>query len=771
MDRYYKDESVAKSRKGRLIDVGIVSLVIFTLSLIIFRRYIFGGYYFLSKEFLGDSLRVSLPTYYHLYDNLFGGEGGFWSWRMGIGTSMFSHGEFFFDPFTYIVFLGGRDHIPGMMIWCFVARIIAMGSVFCVYLSHFKLRREALVLASVAYAFCGSSLITGDFFQESPILIYFPLICLGIEKWLDENKKSILIVGLFLNAIYTFYYYFIACIVIFIYLWGRMCFRHDRGQIIMRSVRLIGYEALGLCMGGFSVLPQVDVMLHSPRVLGNNDIEMGIGLFKPYISTLVTAVVRMMGLNILMDSSGGFLGTAYVFNDYCQLTTYTSAFIIIFLFQLIYIKKEYRKRIILYGILGAVLILVPFFSFLVNAFSTINYRWIFIILLAEGVAIAFAIDAILECGHIPVAGTTIGAVVSIGMIAAGVLILGTRSGDVRAFLYEIKKGSFVYIATVFIGCILFVFFAVLLKYRPRMFCVGVCFLLMCADIVINAGYMYGDTEDSIMEYSEKNNACYSDTSAKIISELRENDRDFYRVNKDFDSVVCTYDQNSCNDAMVQGYYGLKSYNSINNANYINYLWKNDIYVTPAANVEDYRRLGVAPSEVWNGQELNYIEGVYDRYDLMSYLGVKYYLTRVNDKRLPDSFEMISEEDGIFVYKNRAAYPLAFIEDNDVSDMQNSFNLRKFSADNVVIDLDVKDNSSELIFSIPYDRDWHIYIDGIETEHKMKDNFLLCCMVGPGKHEVRLKYIPIALYAGLVLSIITVTISGIAWAKFSRKTQV
>ena len=747
-------------KKKKIIDISILSAFIFVISLIIFRRYILGGYYFLSKEYLGDSLRVSLPTYYHLYDNLFGGEGGFWSWRMGIGTSMFSHGEFFFDPLTYIVFLGGREHIPDMMIWCFIVRIIAMGIVFYLYISHFKLRREACIIASMAYAFCGSVLITGDFFQESPILLYFPLICLGIEKWLDEDKNTILIIGLFLNAIYTFYYYYIAGIVVFIYLWGRMSFRSDRNRIVKRTIGLIGYEVLGICFGGFSIFPQVDLMLNSPRVLGNNDIEMGGYLLKPYTSTLITALTRVMGLNVLNGPERRYLGTAFVFNDYFQITTYISAFIYIFLFQLLGLKKEYRKRAIAYAMIGITMTAIPLFSFIVNAFSTINYRWMFIIPLVGCVVTAYSIDAIEESGSIPFGWSMLGTVVSIGTLIVGELVLAYKSGGITIFLKDIMQGSMLYIATVIIGCIIYMVTAWIFRDRPGRFYIILCGLLMSIDMIINAGFIYGGTEDSVMEYTEQNNACYSDTSADIISEIQRDDHSFFRINKDYDSVVCTHDQNSCNDAMVQGYYGLKSYNSMNNKNYIYYLWENDVYVTPAANVSDYRRLGVTPAEVWSGQELNYIEGVYDRYDLMNYLGVKYFLTRDKDKTLPESMKLINEQEGIYIYMNLDAYPLAFVEDDEVQEMQQRFELLGFSSDEVRFNLDVAEDGSEVTFSIPYDRDWHILVDNIETKHIMRENYLLGCMMDAGDHEVRLKYVPIVFYSGMLISILSAIAYGI-----------
>ena len=104
---------MSEELKRHVIDWLLISATILLLACFILRHYLFGGYYFLSKENLGDLLRSTLPAYYHLYDNLFGGSGGFWSWRMEIGTSMFTHGDIFFDPFTYLAFLGGENAYSG----------------------------------------------------------------------------------------------------------------------------------------------------------------------------------------------------------------------------------------------------------------------------------------------------------------------------------------------------------------------------------------------------------------------------------------------------------------------------------------------------------------------------------------------------------------------------------------------------------------------------------------------------------------------------------
>lgn len=57
----------------------LITAGVLLISLIVFKQYIFDGYYFLSKGMLSDLLRANLPTYYHIFDSLSDG-GYFWSW-------------------------------------------------------------------------------------------------------------------------------------------------------------------------------------------------------------------------------------------------------------------------------------------------------------------------------------------------------------------------------------------------------------------------------------------------------------------------------------------------------------------------------------------------------------------------------------------------------------------------------------------------------------------------------------------------------------------
>src|SRR3990167_2734169 len=95
-----------KHHKYFLLLIAILSC----MSLLLYRQYVFGGKLFLFEDFGSDSVRVSLPTYIYLFDWFKNGM-PLWSDKMGIGTSVLSHSEIILDPFTYILFLLGRNGI------------------------------------------------------------------------------------------------------------------------------------------------------------------------------------------------------------------------------------------------------------------------------------------------------------------------------------------------------------------------------------------------------------------------------------------------------------------------------------------------------------------------------------------------------------------------------------------------------------------------------------------------------------------------------------
>lgn len=250
--------------------------------------------------------------------------------------------------------------------------------------------------------------------------------------------------------------------------------------------------------------------------------------------------------------------------------------------------------------------------------------------------------------------------------------------------------------------------------------------------------------------------------------------------------------------MAQKYYGLKSYCSLNNPNYVSFLQELGIFVVCPLSIDYYKALGITPKGIV-GADLNYINGVGDNYKLMGYLGVKYLLMQSGTSINSEHLNYLGSMNNIDVYENKGAYPIGFInyavmskeefdhldndnkvdalcnftivendaitECTDVYDTkhtviesarkkQRAFKLLHFDNDALEFKIYANAKAQYLSFTIPYDTDWHIYIDGEEVKTCKLNISMLGCKISKGNHIVTLQYIPHMFYTGVIITIIT-----------------
>lgn len=779
----------------------IIVVFVIALSFVVFHQYIFDGKYFLPKGILSDTLRISLPTYYHMYDNLIK-DTNFWSWSIGIGTSMFAHADVYCDPFTYIIFLGGRDLIPQMLIWSLVIKIICEALSFSYYLRFYSLHKYAVIFASVVYAFSGYSLVMGGNLTLGTILVYAPLVFRGIENYINNGDRKLLLLSLFLVCIYSYYYFYIIGILSLIYMIYR--YRHFNRKMLVKIVGLIATGFTSMCLSAFTLLPQLQLVLNSTRTGSGSDIIFDFRLFIPQLQTMATAIIRSFGNNMLGDAiNSPYVGYSYnLNNDYFQTDWYVTALFIPLFFQLLYYRKKSSKIILTaLAILGVSSI--PVVSYAFNAFSTINYRWMFIITFIIAIMTAFSIDTIINKKRINITIYFLSLIFAFGIIIISFFILGNWNiNTTKNIITNIWIDGKLYIEILIIDYILFGVLAIILNSSiiPRVKKHVVILLgttIICIDILGNY-YLWYSSDSTTCNYNIDKNSGYEDGSLEVIKEIQNNTPPLYRINKNFDSVIDMIGIPSNSDAMAQKYYGLKSYCSLNNPNYVSFLQELGIYVVCPLSIDYYKALGITPKGIV-GADLNYINGVGDNYKLMGYLGVKYLLMQSGTSINSEHLNYLGSMNNIDVYENKGAYPIGFInyavmskeefdhldndnkvdalcnftivendaitECTDVYDTkhtviesarkkQRAFKLLHFDNDALEFKIYANAKAQYLSFTIPYDTDWHIYIDGEEVKTCKLNISMLGCKISKGNHIVTLQYIPHMFYTGVIITIIT-----------------
>ncbi len=905
------------------------------------------GYLFLSRDAMSDLLRVNLPTYYQLYDAIASG-GSFWSWRMGIGTSMFAHADVVCDPFTYLLFLRGREHIPEMFVWVPACKTVCTAAAACLYFRWFRLDGWVCAFGAVLYAISGIQ-IFGINFALGTVCVYCPLYLLGMEHLLARKDWRMAGISLLATCLYSYYFFYISGILCAIYLVVRLAME-GTGTVrafVRPVLTLLGIGLVCIGLSAWIFLPQVELVSNSVRTSTAKDVSMSGTLLMPSLQNLLNAISRTFQLNLL----GDHVNEEYVgkYHDYFQFTTYVTAATVPLLAQFwMDAGKKARTWLLLVTALCAVCVAVPLFSFAMNFFSTINYRWMFILNLLLALGCALGSQTVVRRGRF-YRGPLYGSILAAMILAVG--SSGWLRLDAGQDYFASKKA---WLSVLFVMAML-VLLDLYIHHRGRKIVhVRVLTVILAVAMIAEAEMNYRPWyhDEPMTSGYQRGDTLYDGADSEVVQSLQAEEPGFYRIQKDFDPVVNSDGIPSDNDAMAQGYYGLKSYCSLNNAEYIRFLSGMDLacyyymeyqtsfeaqvfciqqlengtytiadkegrlltlddtgtavsFEEPQKDAPDqqwqihwvsdekaavillsardgkalgyeesgeavtlcpgsqevyslsllgwtsldsdqsadeirngYYRMGPAeqkdllafgsaedgtvtlqtalrtPSE-WVGDTFNYINGVYDHYDLMSYLGIKYLITPEEKTDLPESFSLLREQSGYWIYQNSACYPLAFESSRTVSEenfmtlygagkesvllnatvvsggkttltggledpvslaqtRQKAFTLNFFSADRVEFDLQVSQDAEYLNLTMPYDKDWQIEIDGEKVSTERVNIGLLGVKLNSRQKNrtihVCMKYIPRAFYTGLAVSILTCIASGAVflWRKRNYK---
>lgn len=784
-----------KQNKPFLLLIGLLII----MSLFLYRSYLFGGKLFLFEDYGSDSVRVSLPTYIFLYDWIRNGM-PLWSDKMGIGTSVLSHGDIIFDPFTYFLFIFGKNNIIYMFSYMAILKIILAGVFFWIFIKKFntKISSYAAIMGSLVYAFSGYMIVAGQHFVFSTIYVYLPLVMLGFEIWLQDKKKSFLILMLTLTSLYFFYFFYMTMFYFVIYAifrflyFYKLTFRHFTKYAFSLFITVL----VSVGLSSFYWLPFLTLTLNNLRV--SPELPPLQYLLRIDSGVVLTVFARILGYDTLgtINNYFGYSG------DYFQLPIYVGL-ITVLLIPHIFIanNKRQKKAYIFLFISSAVILFIPFFSYIFNGASTITYRWIYVLFFSFALLLSNSVDFIFNKKRVNLKL----------LYATGIILILTSFAVINYFNPLNHRDYFLVSLRTFLKdyiLILLYIFLIVSFFRLRIKAIkGLILLLVCIELV---WFPFRVVNDRLTTYPDpvKNKLGYFDETNDAIRWLKTIDNGVYRVDKSYDSVKSEFGLiSSNNESMVQGYRGLKSYNANNQPNYIRFLQHSDIYVkNPNPNIKLPEE--IKPLEI-KDPNLNYINGVGDRYLLQSFLGIKYYLTNnVYPGNPPAYYDYFHTVNDVKIYKNNNYLPLGFTFDNyitinefknlptyqkdlallsfviienpkDLNGFINKGEVKKlktltegdleeliekrreevlkltdYKEDELMATIKVKENRI-LTLTIPFDKGWNVHVNGKHSKPLNIDNGLIGIKLTPGENIITMRYFPPNLLIGIIISIISV----------------
>ena len=616
---------------------GVYTLMFLLMCIVAFLPFFTEGKSFVWGAGVEDGLsqHFSALTYYgealrEFFRNLLAGHPKLvmWDMSLGYGADILSTLNYYAigDPLNLLYGFVSPKNTETMYNFMIVLRMYLAGITFIMYARKMKKRSYGTVIGALVYVFSGFCFRLGlrhPFFINP--MIYFPLLCLGIEKIYQRERPYVFIFAVCVSAMSNYYFLYMLTIFAVIYAWIRFYKYSEENKIktfFLTILKFGMYYTLGIAMAAVILLPSVIGFLGNGRYGNGADWKSLIVYPGKYYLLFIENFIGYG--NMGSNTNAGYLpivGIVVLFTLFSQRMKH----------------KKYRAAFIA----SIIALILPIFGYAFNGFSYANNRWAF--------ALSFIV-ALLTAEMYP--GLFVMSKRQQIGIGAGIIIYTVFCIIVNASGEEILKNKGIMAACGLIA----VFYILLLIFQrlgydtqKRIVRVSMAILLLIS-VGVHGYYRFDPKEYAYtQEFMDQGQAYRTLKEDNIRMLSKANDPSVYRVH-------------------AEGY-RYKNYGLINHLNTIS-----GYYSITAKCVTDtikgYDTLGMQYADKY--------KGVDQRLGLLSLAGVKYITVAHNSQvakdvssmgDVPYGVEKLRKKGNITLYKNKYALPFAYAYDSYMTEQQ------------------------------------------------------------------------------------------------------
>ncbi len=761
-----------------------LSLVL-VMSLIIFRDYLLFQKIFLFQDIGSDSITGYYPNLFHIAEYLKTDGIPRWSFNQGMGQNIFP--ICFYDPFSLLLVLLGKSNIAYGVVYVIILKIICASLLFYLFLRKLSVPGIVAILGAISYGFSGFNIVAGQWQNFSAETVVIALLLYSFEKLYQDDNWWLFPLAVTATMIVQPVFMYLHGVLLAIYIVVRLiedgAWKPEKWAPLM--AKLTGLGTLGILISAFIAIALLQEMLNSPRVGGNASYHQ-LMASSPIFGFAdawqnITSLTRLFS-DDLIGIGSKFQG----WGNYLEAPLYYCGLVNLLLIPQLFSFLDKKHRI-LYTLLLAIFAVpavFPFFRHALWLFSGDYFRGfglLVVVILLFCAARAFS--AIVRTNRINIA-----------------LLFTTLAVLIAALHlpYPIDKAHPVIIdeSLRFIIDGLLIGYACLLTLLSFPKIKTIVLSLIVASSCVELAYsacLAADTRPVITDEIVKNRAWYNDITNDATDYLHKIDGSFYRVHKNYPSGTAMH--YSINDAKVQHFFGLLSYHSFNQINYVRFLGEMGLiddsnewqtrWIGPSIAYEKRLHSFVSLKYLlWKGSGLNWkalqLDSIATFGDISVYKNLDYLpLGYTFDKYMPYAeFHPLSKEQKVvalqkaFIIKDDSAiknrFPMLAVSEAvapyPLENYKADLALRR--ADTLAIDTFRQNfirgsittsGSKMLFFSIPFDKGWTAKIDGVRAKIYLVDIGFMGIPLERGSHSVELRYCPPHFFLGLWISIAAILV--------------
>lgn len=173
------------------------------------------------------------------------------------------------DPFALLAVLFSNEMLPYGYSFIIILRLFTSGLVFCILGNYLKFNKNAILLGSLIYCFCGFALyasIRHPYFINP--MVFLPLLILGIEKIIREQKYICFLISFALAGISSFYFFYMLVLFLIIYTIGRLLYIKGKDNKLSFFRNTFITACLGSGIASIILIPMIVFVLDNSRTSG-----------------------------------------------------------------------------------------------------------------------------------------------------------------------------------------------------------------------------------------------------------------------------------------------------------------------------------------------------------------------------------------------------------------------------------------------------------------------------------------------------------------------
>ncbi|WP_312643549.1 YfhO family protein [Hydrogenoanaerobacterium sp.] len=213
--------------------------------------------------YIGDFNVQQIPFYKLAHEAVRSGD-IFWNWYTDLGANFIGSYSFYltFSPFFWLTLPFPTEALPYLMAPLLVLKTACAALTSYFYLQRFVRDKNYAVIGSLLYAFSGFTAYNIFFNHFHEVIVFFPLMLIGLEELLVNNRRGVFAITVAINAIVN-YWFFVGEVVFVILYYFIRCTGLKGG---IKKFFWVAFEAvLGVLCSMFALLPSVLAVMGNPR--------------------------------------------------------------------------------------------------------------------------------------------------------------------------------------------------------------------------------------------------------------------------------------------------------------------------------------------------------------------------------------------------------------------------------------------------------------------------------------------------------------------------